>query len=103
MSVEVIGEELTLTLEDLCGQCRLESQAVIEMVEVGILDPVGKGPEDWRFSGKSLYRIQATLRLRQELELNLPGAALVLDLLEESRALRAELECLKRQFFISPD
>lgn len=97
--VEVITEEGTFTLDELCGRCSLESQKVIEMVEVGVLDPVGAEPAEWRFSGKAVYRAQATMRLCRDLELNLLGAALVLDLLEERRRLRAELESLKRQFF----
>ncbi len=42
----------------------------------------------WRFSGFALMRVQRVLRLQHDFGVNLPGAALALDLLEELDRLR---------------
>jgi chaperone modulatory protein CbpM len=42
----------------------------------------------WRFSGRSLHRAQVARRLHEDLDVNLPGIALALDLLEEIERLR---------------
>ena len=46
---------------------------------------------EWRFEGPSLRRARLALALTRELEINPPGVALALDLLDEIAALRASL------------
>ena len=60
-------------------------------VSEGVLSPAGSSPEDWRFSGESLRRAKTAARLTNDLELNTPGVALALDLLEEISRLRCQL------------
>jgi chaperone modulatory protein CbpM len=50
----------------------------------------------WRFSGSSLRRARLALRLSQDLEVNAPGVALALDLMDEIEELRARLHRLGR-------
>jgi chaperone modulatory protein CbpM len=61
------------------------------MVNEGVLTPEGYSPETWRFNAAAVKRIQVTLRLQSDLRVNLPGAALALDLLEELEELRSLL------------
>jgi chaperone modulatory protein CbpM len=84
----VLDESLTLTLHELCEFCGIEESIVIEMVEEGIAEPVAPGSTQWRFSGRSVARIRIAHRLTRDLRVNLAGAALALDLLEEIEALR---------------
>jgi chaperone modulatory protein CbpM len=60
-------------------------------VTEGVLSPTGSSPEDWRFSGDSLQRAKTAAHLTHDLELNTPGVALALDLLDEITRLRSQL------------
>ena len=75
----VLEEEGGFTLEQLCRLCRLKSQAIITMVEEGILDPEGEEPVSWRFPGSSVTHVRIVVRLQRDLGVNLEGAALVLE------------------------
>ena len=77
---------------ELCRACRAPETHVIAWVNEGVLDPVGAAPQDWRFTGPSLRRAKLALWLTRDLEINPPGVALVLDLLDDLAALQARLE-----------
>ena len=66
---------------------------VQQLVEYGVIQPEGGEPQAWVFTGASLRRTRVALWLLHDLELNLPGAAVAVDLLDEiarlQRALRA--------------
>lgn len=94
LSGEVLEEEVELTLGDLCRACGLPSDRVYELVEEGIVDPLGRDPARWRFHGISVRRVRCALRLERDLGINFAGAALALDLLEELESLRARVERL---------
>ena len=87
----LLDETTTLGIVEICRLCRVENEVVHEMVKEGVLIPEGTSPETWRFNGFAVKRIQVTLRLQNDLRVNLPGAALALDLLEELEELRALL------------
>lgn len=87
----IVEEEIEFTLLDLCRACGAERSYLLELVDEGVLEPIGATPDDWRFSGPSLSTARAARRLDQSLELGPSGAALVLDLLEEIGQLRARL------------
>ena len=87
----IVEQDVQLSLVELCQACSAEQQHVLIWVLEGVLQPVGESPEDWRFSGASLRRARLALRLSQDLEINPPGVALALDLLDEIAALRARL------------
>ena len=88
---ELLDEQLELTLRELCQDCQVHADLVIELVEYGIVEPHGQSPREWRFHGYDLIRIKKALRLHRDLHINLPGIALSLDLLEEREALRRQL------------
>lgn len=92
---EVMDEELELTLAELSAACRLPAEHLLEMVEYGLIEPLGGEPSRWRFSGISVQRVRCAQRLRRDLGVNLAGAALALDLLEEIDRLRARLRRLE--------
>jgi chaperone modulatory protein CbpM len=87
--VTIVEEERPLSLAELCRACLASEEQIRVWVVEGVLEPVGRAPQDWRFEGSSLRRARLALRLAQELEINPPGVALALDLLEEIAALRA--------------
>ncbi|TKB27041.1 MerR family transcriptional regulator [Desulfopila sp. IMCC35006] len=93
-SCTVLDDSTTWGITEICTLCRVENELIHEMVNEGVLIPEGSSPETWRFNGLAVKRIQVTLRLQNDLRVNLPGAALVLDLLEELDELRALLRQL---------
>jgi chaperone modulatory protein CbpM len=86
----IFDESAVLTLEDLSRMCAVDEKHIVEFVEEGILSVVGMRTE-WHFSGAALRRARIAVRLERDLELNLAGVALALDLLEELAQLRHEL------------
>lgn len=92
MTEEIIifDEEISYTLDEVCGLCRISTKHVVELVEEGVLSPEGSGYTDWHFDYLAIKRLQTAIRLQQDLEVNLPGVALVLDLLDELRELRQQ-------------
>jgi len=91
LSGDVMGEDVELTLAELCRTCQLPAERVYELVEWGIIEPLGREPAGWRFRWTSVRRLRCALRLEHDLGVNLAGAALALDLLEELKRLRAQL------------
>jgi chaperone modulatory protein CbpM len=84
----LLDDSVEFTLAELCVACSVPEQHVIEIVEEGIVEPSGASRRQWRFSGFAVTRIQRVIRLQQDFEVNLPGAALALELLEEIERLR---------------
>lgn len=89
----VVEEEVLLTLVELCQACNAEEEHVLAWVVEGLLEPIGESPQDWRFKGDSLRRARMAWRLSHDLDINPPGVALALDLLDEIATLRARLRC----------
>jgi chaperone modulatory protein CbpM len=81
-------EESDYSLLELCNICGINRDLVMEMVAEGIIEPKGGEPAQWRFEGITLVRIQTVLHLQNDLHVNLPGAALVLELMDELQELR---------------
>ncbi len=90
-----IADEHRLSLRELAEVCGVVPETVYEMVEYGLLDPQGSGPEQWIFSGIAVRRICQAVRLSSDLEINMAGVALALDLLEEQEQLQARIRELE--------
>ena len=90
----ILDEQTELTLAELSRACAAQAQFIIELVEEGVLDPAGGEPTHWRFTGVHMRRARIAVRLQRDLGLNLAGAALALQLLDEVEALRLRLRAL---------
>jgi len=88
LSAMLLDESVEFSLAELCSVCSVTEELVVEIVAEGIVAPSGAEPTQWRFSGIALMRVQRVIRLQQDFGVNLPGAALALDLLEEVERLR---------------
>ena len=81
-----------ISLEDLCRTCAVTSIFVQEMVQEGAIDPAqGEEPTSWRFTEIEVHHVTVAARLQRDLGVNLAGAALALQLLDEVETLRAQL------------
>lgn len=91
LSGEVLEEEVELTLVELCRACQMPADEAFDLVEQGVIEPLGRDPARWRFRGISVRRVRLVQRLERDLGVNVAGAALALDLLDELEHLRARL------------
>jgi len=95
LSVSIVEEEAGLSLADLSRACRVRRTQIEVWVHEGVLQPrAGAAPDEWRFEGAALKRARLAQRLAGDLELNPPGVALALDLLDEIAELKARLHRL---------
>lgn len=95
LSGEIFEEEVELSLADLCQACQLPAEYILELVEHGVIEPIGREPARWRFQAVSVRRVRCVQRLERDLGVNVAGAALAIDLLEELDRLRARLRRLE--------
>ena len=87
----IVEHDVHMTMVELAQATQTPEDLIMAWVSEGVLSPVGASPQDWRFSGNSLQRAKTAARLMHDLELNLPGVALALNLLEELDQLRSQL------------
>jgi chaperone modulatory protein CbpM len=99
----VLLDEVALTLEELARACEVEPDWVVRRVHAGILGGQ-PGLENhvqgevqlsaWRFRSGDLLRARHLLRVERDFDANEDLAALVVDLTDEVRRLRARLHVL---------
>ena len=92
---QVVEEETLITLDELCRNCTLESEEVVSLVREGILDPADESvdwqrAQLWQFHISSVWRVRTVVRLQRDLGVNLPGAALALELLDRIEELQQQ-------------
>jgi DNA-binding transcriptional MerR regulator len=85
-----------LTREALAAEVGLHPDLVERFIAYGLLSPVPGEQGARRFDVKEVRRLRAVCRLRNDLGVNLPGIAVILDLLERIEALKRELASLRR-------
>ena len=88
----VVENEIHMSIVELSHAARTPQELIMSWVTEGVLSPTGSSPEDWRFGGESLRRAKTAAHLTHDLDLNVPGVALALDLLDEIATLRARLK-----------
>jgi chaperone modulatory protein CbpM len=91
----VLLDDAALTLEELARACNVEPDWVVRRVQAGIL---GGQPTlqitEWRFHSPDLLRARSLLRVERDFDANEDVAALVVDLTDELRRLRARMHAL---------
>jgi len=88
----VVENEVHMSIVELSHAARTPQEMIMSWVTEGVLSPTGSSPQDWRFGGDSLRRAKTAAHLAHDLELNIPGVALALDLLDEIAQLRARIQ-----------
>ncbi len=89
-----------LTLEELCFACEITPEFIEELVEYGIIE-LNQSIEMHRFEPDHVRRIRTVVHLQRDLEINLPGAALAVDLMDEIEEMRTKIEILERHLFLN--
>jgi chaperone modulatory protein CbpM len=87
---QLVDEHVTFSLAELSRVCGAERELVLQLVEHGVIEPIGPGPQSELFDAVGLQRMRTALRLLHDLELNLPGAALAMELLDRIAQLQRD-------------
>lgn len=101
----VLDEEGILSFAELCRYCALPAEHLLTMVEHGIIEPQSTTSSSarWQFTSVSLVRVQTVKRLQRDLGVNMAGAALALELLDEVKTLRQQLAALHQHIQAAED
>jgi len=91
----LLDESVEMSLGEVCRACEVQAEVIIQLVAMGVVEPHGREPGQWRFAGQAIGRIERALNLQRDLDINLPGVALALELLDEVEALRERLHALE--------
>lgn len=92
---ELLDEGEAMTLAELARRCATDAEWLLQLVNEGILIPKGRALPEWRFSRVSIWRVRRVQRLQVDLGVNLAGAALALEMLDEIETLRRRLASLE--------
>jgi chaperone modulatory protein CbpM len=84
-----------MKLEELCEICQINEAYLQDLVEYDVIT-ITVPLQTVEFDLDHLNRIKTALRLQRDLEVNMAGAALILDLLDELHDLRARADILER-------
>ncbi|MEJ6591370.1 MAG: chaperone modulator CbpM [SAR86 cluster bacterium] len=82
MSVDI------LTMTEFCQATRLAQEDIHELVNIGIIETLASD----QFDSEQVLRCIKARRLQQDLELDLQGVALILELLDQNRHLQRRLQ-----------
>ncbi|MDO8774577.1 MAG: chaperone modulator CbpM [Burkholderiaceae bacterium] len=92
MGDTLLHQPTELTLDAVSRSCAVQTTFILELIEEGVIAPTtGQGPGNWRFNSSQLRHVMVAARLQRDLGVNLAGAALALQLLDEIETLRAHI------------
>jgi chaperone modulatory protein CbpM len=91
---KIIENGSRLTLRQLCDTCAVRADYIIQLVDEGLIEPIGMEKSHWCFSAISVKRVKKAKRLQRDLGINIAGVALAVELIEEIEYLRSRLKGL---------
>lgn len=94
----LIEDTSYFSFQEVCERYHIPKELLAEMIEYGLFSPQSAPVEQYYLSPRDLKRLESAFRLHRDLEVNLPGVALALDLLEQLEEMRSELEIMRKHF-----
>lgn len=96
LEAHLLGEGDWIGIETLCRVCDLSLDTMTELADLGVVSPRGYSPREWQLPATALPRLRTLARLMRDLDLNVSGAALAVELIETQRRLEHRLRELER-------
>lgn len=93
----LIEETTTLTFNEVCQHYHIPKELLMDLIEYGIFNNQTTQIEQIIFDQNALRKMETGFRLHKDLDINLAGVALALELLEELDNMRNELRMLQKQ------
>lgn len=88
------GREIVVSAEELAQAAGISLATLERLIRVGLVET---DPHANAFTVATLVRLRRMLRLHEDLEVNLAGAAILVDVLERMEELEVELNRLRRE------
>ncbi len=92
----IVEDNSQFTLGELSRASGMPAEWILTLVEEGVIEPVSSDQAQWHFPGHCLRRVRIAQRLQSDLGINIAGAALALELLEEVETLRQRIAALEQ-------
>jgi chaperone modulatory protein CbpM len=92
--VAVFRTDTAMPIQEVCRAYGVERSLVVSMVEYGIV----RLRQGELVDGNDLIRVSKAARLYRDLNVNVQGIAVILDLLDELESMRARVATLERTF-----
>lgn len=92
----LLDESAIFSIVEVCQYCHLSEDVLMEWIAQGLLGEQYHAKQTIQFNAQMLDRVRTAHRLQHDLEVNLQGAILALELMDEMDNLRNELAILKR-------
>ncbi|MFT5047605.1 MAG: chaperone modulatory protein CbpM [Porticoccaceae bacterium] len=100
-TVEIVGFSTRYTFREMCEISHLAEAVVTEYIDYDVI--VADGPAGVDFTQKQLDRLMKAFRLQRDLEINTPGVALVIELMDSNQHLEQKIKQLKMRTILSID
>jgi DNA-binding transcriptional MerR regulator len=91
-------EREQLTLNELAASVGLHPALVECFVEFGLIEPDERTGAQMLFNGACIARLRTIMRLRRDIGANLPGIAVILNILDRLTVLQRENTWLRSQY-----
>jgi len=79
---DILDHAVFLEQSDFQRICQISEKFLLELIEEGVIEPEPNQDSNY-FSGVHIQRVRKAYRLNCDLGVNLPGIALILELLEK--------------------
>lgn len=91
----LIDESTRYRMDQFCEVCGVHHSVVNELVREGVIHPENDQGDSLVFSYRAVKRFKRAYRLQRDLDLNMSGVVVSVDLLEEIDRLKAEVSRLR--------
>ena len=88
---------VTFTITEFCLHTGLSEEELNEIVGLGMIEPRQPQREKWLFDDSAVTIVHRAVRLRKELELDWPGIAVALTLMDDIAHLKQENRLLRQR------
>jgi chaperone modulatory protein CbpM len=95
----IVDDNMTISFTEVCEKYHVPQETLLEMMDHGVFQQVTKALTQMHFDRKTLSRIQSIQRLQEDLGVNIAGAILALELLDELESVRNELRILRHHVY----
>ena len=92
----IVDETTTFSIREVCAKCNISQGLLVQMVEHGLFEFNSLPKDDEQIDLKTLKRIESAFHLYHDLEINMPGISLILELKDELEQLRKQLSLLSK-------
>ena len=95
ISITIIDENNSLSLDEICRAINADHALILQLIEYRIIQPKGVSQKNWTFDHICLKRARLARNFYYDLEVNVAGIGLLLDMLEKIDELETDIARLK--------